>query len=142
MTRSPSAVARAVPGGIDDWVESYRRSWQDGDEDLISSLYTEDAVYRSSPFRQPFVGQDEIRAYWRRNAGAQYRKQVRFGTPFLSSGDRAVVEWWTTMVDDEEAVTLPGVLLLQFAADGRCSELREYWHVQPGEAEPYAGWGQ
>jgi hypothetical protein len=47
------------------------------------------------------------------------------------------------VVDDDgrKAVTLPGCLLLRFEADGRWNDLREYWHVEPGTREPFAGWG-
>ena len=45
------------------------------------------------------------------------------------------------MLDGDEEVTLPGCLLLLFAADGRCRELREYWHLEPGRREPPPGWG-
>jgi hypothetical protein len=40
------------------------------------------------------------------------------GRPFVD-GSRVAVEWWTTMVDDGDEVTLPGCLLLTFEADGR-----------------------
>ena len=63
------------------------------------------------------------------------------GRPFVD-GERAAVEWWATMVDpDDGEVTLPGCLLLRFAPDGRCSDLREYWHLQEGRVEPHDGWG-
>ena len=45
------------------------------------------------------------------------------------------------MVDEDEAVTLPGCLLLRFEVDGRCTDLREYWHVERGTREPFDGWG-
>ena len=122
------------------WIEAYGRAWETGDENLMVSLFTEDANYRSSPFREPFRGHDEIRAYSHRNAGTQRDKRVRMGRPFVD-GNRVAVEWWTTMVDGGEAVTLPGCLLLRFEADGRCSDLREYWHVEPGTREPFADWG-
>jgi hypothetical protein len=123
-----------------EWIERYGRAWETADADLIVSLFTEDARYRSSPFRAPYRGHGEIRAYWRRGAGTQRNTRVRMGTPFVD-GRRVAVEWWTTMVDEGEEVTLPGCLLLRLDADGRCSELREYWHVQPGIHEPFAGWG-
>jgi hypothetical protein len=41
-----------------------------------------------------------------------------------------------------EEITIPGCLLLRFAPDGRCEELREYWHVEPGRYEPPDGWGR
>lgn len=111
-----------------------------GDDELMALLFTEHANYRSAPFREPFRGHDEIRAYARRTAATQRDKHVRMGRPFVD-GSRVAVEWWTTMIDDAEAVTLPGCLLLRFAADGRCSELREYWHFEPGRREPFAGCG-
>jgi hypothetical protein len=126
---------------VEEWAERYGQAWEDADEDAIAALFTEDAVYRSAPFREPFRGEAELRGYWRRGAGVQKQVRVRMGTPFVD-GERAAVEWWTTMYDpDDGEVTLPGCLLLRFASDGRCSELREYWHVQPGRHEPHDGWG-
>jgi SnoaL-like domain len=104
------------------------------------SLFSEGASYRSSPFREPFSGHDEIRAYWRRGAGTQRETRVRMGRPFVD-GARVAVEWWTTMIDDGGQVTLPGCLLLHFDDDGRCDDLREYWNVAPGRQDPFAGWG-
>ena len=46
------------------------------------------------------------------------------------------------MIDpDEGEITLPDcllllLLLLRFAADGRCRDLWEYWQVQPGRHRP------
>ena len=37
---------------------------------------------------------------------------------------------------------LPGCLLLRFARDGRCYDLWDYWHVQPGRQDPRPGWGR
>jgi hypothetical protein len=107
-----------------DWIEGYARAWEQDDADLLLTLFTEDASYRSSPFREPNRGHDGIRAYWTRAAGTQ------------------TGVWWTTMDDaDDGTVTLPGCLLLQFAPDGRCFDLREYWNVEAGTAEPHEGWG-
>lgn len=123
-----------------EWIGSYGEAWETADEDLIASLFTEDAGYRSSPFREPYRGREEIRAYWRRAAGSQRETRVRMGSPF-GEGNRVAVEWWTTMVDDGGEVTLPGCLLLWFAADGRCADLREYWNLERGRRAPFAGWG-
>lgn len=122
------------------WIEAYGRAWETGDDDLMVSLFTEGASYRCAPFREPLRGHDEIRAYARRNAGAQRDTHVRMGRPFID-GSRVAVEWWTTMIENSQAVTLPGCLLLRFEGDGHCSELREYWHLEAGTHEPFAGWG-
>jgi ketosteroid isomerase-like protein len=123
-----------------EWIAAYGRAWEEGDVDAAVSLFTEDAVYRSHPFRPPHVGHDAIRAYWTGATSEQEAVSVAFGEP-MAAGRRAAVEWWTRMRQEGEDVTLPGCLVLRFAADGRCEELREYWHVEPGLAEPPPGWG-
>jgi hypothetical protein len=125
---------------LSEWIDGYARAWETADEDLIASLFTEHASYRSSPFREPFRGHTEIRGYWRRGAGSQRETRVCMGRPFVD-GRRVAVEWWTTMIDDGEQVTLPGCLLLRFESDGRCSDLREYWNVDNSRHEPFPGWG-
>ncbi len=123
-----------------DWINRYAAAWERADEDLIVSLFTEDATYRSSPFRDPHRGHAEIRRYWRAAAGSQRGTRVRMGTPFVDH-DRVAVEWWATMIDDGDALTLPGCLLLRLAPDGRCRDLREYWNVDKRHHDPFAGWG-
>lgn len=124
-----------------EWVEAYARAWREQDADAVVSLFTDDAEYRSSPFREPSVGSEAIRTYWTRATSTQEDADVRMGTPIVA-GNRVVVEWWATMRDEGEEITLPGCLLLRFAPDGRCEALREYWHVEPGRHEPHAGWGE
>lgn len=126
---------------LPDWIRGYATAWETADEELLLSLFTEEATYRSSPFREPHHGHDEIRAYWRRAAGGQRETRVRMGAPFIG-GERVAVEWWTTMVEDGERLTLAGCLLLRFAHDGRCAELREYWNLESGHREPFPGWGR
>ena len=124
-----------------DWIDCYRRAWEENDADLLVTLFSEDASYRSSPFREPNVGHDAIRAYWARAAGTQRNVEVRLGEPVVE-GNLVAVEWWTTLEDAEDGmITLPGCLLLQFGPDGRCSDLREYWNVEEGRREPHEGWG-
>jgi ketosteroid isomerase-like protein len=124
------------------WLESYRRAWEEGDVEAFVQLFTEDAIYHSHPFREPHLGHDGIRAYAGGATGTQEQVEVRFGEPIVE-GIRAAAEWWATMDDAADGeVTLPGCLVLRFAADGRCEELREYWHLEPGRHEPRSGWGR
>jgi ketosteroid isomerase-like protein len=123
-----------------EWLEAYRRAWAEADVETAVALFTEDAVYRSSPFREPSVGHDGIRAYWAGATAKQEAVRVRIGEPIVA-GDRVAAEWWATMRDEGEEITLPGCLVLRFAADGRCEELREYWHVEAGRRDPPVGWG-
>ena len=126
---------------VAEWIAAYERAWREKEADGVVRLFTEDAVYRSSPFREPSIGHDGIRSYWRRATGSQEKVELRFGQPVVE-GNRAAVEWWGTMRDDGEEITLPGILVLRFAADGRCEELRECWAVQSGRIDPPPGWGR
>ena len=123
-----------------DWLEAYRRAWEAADVEAAVALFTDDAVYRSHPFREPHVGREGIRRYWAGAMSGQANVSVAFGEP-VAAGRHAAVEWWTRMHQQGEDVTLPGCLVLRFAADGRCEELREYWHIEPGLHEPPPGWG-
>ena len=105
---------------LEQWVDRYRRAWETADADQVVDLFTPDASYRSSVFRDPYIGSDAIRQYWQRGADGQREVAVHIGRPVITSG-RVAVEWWTTMIDpDYGEITLPGCLLLRFAPDGRC----------------------
>ena len=128
-------------GDFERWLEAYRRAWEDADADAVVELFTEDAIYRSSPFHEPHVGSDAIHAYWSRAVGGQTERRVLIGRPIVED-DRAAAEWWTTFVDSQgEPATLPGILFLRFGPGRRCVELREAWSREPGIRPPHDGWG-
>lgn len=141
------ALALDVPG----WIAAYGRAWREKDADAAAVLFTENAVYRSSPFREPHRGRAGIREYWRAETADQAELTLLFGEP-LVSGNRVAVEWWAMMTDrgwaesegaTDARLTLPGCLVLSFDDTGLCEELREYWHVVFGEPlTPPVGWGQ
>ena len=56
-------------------------------------------------------------------------------------GERVVVEFCTAMRSGGQPVTLAGCLLLDFAPDGRCRRLREYWNFAEETRQPPAVWG-
>jgi ketosteroid isomerase-like protein len=134
-------VGSLTVSDVAEWLEGYRRAWEEGDADAAAALFTDDAVYRSSPFREPHVGTDGIRDYWIGATSRQSNCRVLIGRPIVE-GNRVAVEWWTTYADAEAGErTLPGILFLRFAPDGRCEELRETWHREDGTHPPHPGWG-
>ena len=126
--------------GVDEWLEAYRVAWERADADAAAALFTDDAIYWSSPFREPHRGHDGIREYWSIATATQTGARVQMGRP-ISEGNRTAAEWWATMRDDGDEITLPGILFLRFAPDGRCEELRETWMLAEGILEPHPGWG-
>lgn len=125
---------------VAEWIEAYGRAWRERDADAAAALFTDDAVYRAHPLREPHRGREGIHAYWSGATSKQEDLDLRFGTPIVAGG-RAAVEWWAQMSSDGEEVTMPGILYLRFAPDGRCSELREAWNAEEGRTPPPDGWG-
>ena len=124
-----------------DWIERYRRAWEERDPEAAAALFTPDASYRSSPFREPpHLGHEGVVVYWAEATSTQEEVVVEMGEP-LVDGNHAAVEWWTRMRNGGEEITLVGCLLLRFAPDGRCEDLREYWNFESGLVPPHEGWG-
>lgn len=129
-----------TPESVEQWAEAYRVAWETADSRAAADLFTEDGTYRNDIYQDPNRGKDGVVAYWEGVTSAQSDVTVRMGKPFVD-GDRAVVEFWTTMRVDGEPVTVTGSLLLTFSADGLCSSLREYWNFKEGHANPPGEWG-
>ena len=124
-----------------EWADRYARAWEDADDEAAGALFTDDATYRSDPFREAYRGREAIRGYWREVTARQKDVQIVIGRTMVD-GDRALVEWWTQMDSEGTPVTLPGALLLDLAEDGRCRALRECWNVEAGSrVSPPDDWG-
>jgi ketosteroid isomerase-like protein len=126
---------------VDEWVERYRQAWVDADEEAAASLFTDDGVYQWHLLQPASTGHDGVREYWRNVCSTQSEVDVRMGRPFVD-GERVAVEFWTRMKNEGQPVTVLGCMLLRFADDGRCEELREYWHFEQGDHEAPALWGK
>jgi hypothetical protein len=125
---------------VESWLEGYRRAWEEKDSDAAAGLFTEDATYRSNIFEEPYRGQRGVFDYWSTVTSTQSSARVAMGRPYVD-GNRVAVEWWTTMSSDGADITLPGCLLLEFAEDGRCRRLHEYWQIAEGTLAPPPEWG-
>jgi len=123
-----------------EWLGLMRRAWRDRDPEAAAALFTDDAVYRSEPFRSPLVGRSEIADYWKSATSRQSEIEVSFGDP-LVDGDRVAVESWSVTTENGRPATDAGGLFLRFE-DGRCSELREYWNLADGVVAVPQGWGK
>lgn len=125
------------------WLAAYHQAWITRDAAGVARLFTADATYQSHPFRSPYRGRTAIEDYWQQATASQEDLDLRWGNAVVA-GNHMAVEWWATMRDAQAGeLTLPGCLLVRFAADGLCEELREYWHVEMGSRiAPPAGWGR
>ncbi|MGH3263226.1 MAG: nuclear transport factor 2 family protein [Trebonia sp.] len=128
---------------VQEWADAYAHAWETKDPEAVARLFTENSAYHDHPFGDPHVGQPGVHAYWEGVTEAQEDVHVALGNPIVSADSRhAAVEFWVTMLKQGAETTLTGILVLKFAADGRCEMLREAWHFNEGREHPYAGWGE
>jgi ketosteroid isomerase-like protein len=126
---------------VKEWIETYERAWNERDDSLAASLFTEDGVYCSHLLQPPAIGQEGVAEYWRTVTATQSEVDARLGEP-IQSGSKVAVEFWTRMKNAGEPVTVAGCMLLRMANDGRCEELREYWFFEPADHAPPEIWGR
>jgi hypothetical protein len=122
------------------WAEAYRVAWEQASSEGAAALFAEDATYRDNIYEEPHRGQGGIVDYWEVVTSGQSNVTVRMGDPVVA-GNRANVEFWTTMDGEGSPITLAGCLLLDFDDSGRCTALREYWQIAEGARQPPDGWG-
>jgi len=125
---------------VNRWIRNYTKAWLKKDAKAIASLFAEDATYHSHPFRPVTHGKKSILDYTLGALDVGQVYEVRFGKPVVE-GSRAAVEYWTTMKEKVEDVTLAGCVMLHFAKNGLCRELRDYWVLQTGKVQVPANWG-
>jgi ketosteroid isomerase-like protein len=112
-------------------VDSFARGWSKGQIDLISSIFTANAVFVETPFGDPLQGAEAIRRYWSDIPANQSEITVSTGEifvagPWFATEFKAVFRRRRT----GEWIEAKGALFCETEA-GRVSELRMYWHRRP-----------
>ena len=97
--------------------------------ELLAELFSEDAVYRMSPYEEPARGLAAIGALWERErVGHDERFELRSEVVAVE-GETAVARIEVAYATGAEYRDL---WVLGFAADGRCREFEE-WPFWPGQ---------
>jgi ketosteroid isomerase-like protein len=121
------------------WARVWQRAWPAKDVEAITALYADDAQYRALVLREPELGIAGVRAYLERIFDEEDGIECRFGDP-VSQGDRAAVEWWSSWVEAGQALTMAGVTVLRFDADGMVVDHRDYWNQADHRVPPFDQW--
>jgi nuclear transport factor 2 (NTF2) superfamily protein len=123
------------------WARVWHDAWQAHDTDAVVMLYAPGARLSTEAFRQPFDGQEGVRQYVAHAFAEERDPRVWVGEPIVT-GDRAAIEWWAAVIENDLEITLAGVSVLRFDSTGLVIEQWDSWNQGEGLREPPAGWGQ
>lgn len=134
---------------IEEFMQGYRRAWEQRDEKLFCALFAEDGVYHNTPFAEQ-RGHAAMAAYWQR---VKLQEDIALTYEIVARTANAGVAHWhvTYQVASEELfriwaassgtnllarkpgdplprLALDGILQAGFDAGGRCRTCRLWWH--------------
>jgi SnoaL-like domain len=118
------------------WIDAWDRAWHAKNPAPLAAVYAENVVFRSHPFREP---QSPL-VYARSAFDEEGDELDLWWNEPIAVGERAVVEWWATLSENGEPVTLAGASVLTFQGDGRVIDQHDYWAIAPGHARPWPEW--
>ena len=111
------------------WVERYVAAWESSEPGDIGALFTDDARYFTAPYREPWVGREEIAERWiavgDEPDGWTFEFEVESHT-----GATAYVRGRTVYADPPVAYS--NLWRITLEPDGRCSEFVEWWMDEGG----------
>jgi ketosteroid isomerase-like protein len=126
-----SAVSISEPDVV-AWIDRYIDVWKSGDDSRVKELFSDDAEYFPDPFATPRHGHASIAEYWRITGDAPDAFEAHY-KPLVIAGDLAIVTGFSRYFDDSRSridKEYGNIFVLRFAADGRCSEYREWYMVR------------
>ena len=137
---SPASLAADSAGlsmaELSAWLDAYGDAWESRDADKAANLFAEDSTYQVTPYEDAHTGQDGVRQYWAGVTAGQ--RNVVFEYQALSvTGSTGIAHWSASFAvgPDDVHLELDGIFVLKFDANGKCTELREWWHLKSPGAE-------
>ncbi len=139
---------------IAEFMQSYKRAWENSDENLLASLFAPDGCYRNTPFAVQ-QGHEAIKHYWQRT---KLQTDIHLSYDVLQQhATGGIAHWHTTyqvtsedmfkmwaastgtnMLSRKDGDPLPrlaldGIAIVEFNTDGLCRDLRLWWHSRIDE---------
>lgn len=112
------------------WMSEYGRASRENDPQASAELFSQDAKYYETPFDEPMVGREVVYQYW--NQDAQNLKDKESSYEILSITDNLGIARWQskfTVIETGKHIVLDCIFLVEFDADRKCSQFREWWHL-------------
>ena len=121
---------------ISRWLAGYEAAWRTPGTEGLAGLFTDDVVYRQSPYEAPVIGLDAVGRMWD-EARDGPDEGFTLATGILAvDGDTAVVRAEVHYAEPDQEYR--DLWIIQLGDDGRCREFEE-WPYWPGR--PYTTGG-
>lgn len=119
---------------VADWIAAYERAWRAPGTAALAGVFTEDAVYRQSPYTGPVTGLPAIGRMWEaeRDGPAEV---FRLAADIVAVDREVAVIRAGVWYGDPVTQEYRDLWVARFAPDGRCAWFEE-WPFWPGQ--PYA----
>ena len=116
---------------VQEWLDRYIAAWSASDQDAISGLFSDDAVYSYRPWdseEHSVTGAEAISASWLENPDDPSTWEAEYSA-YAVDGDKAVALGHTRyFATDAHAERLyHNAFVLRFDEDGRCSHFNEFF---------------
>jgi len=116
------------------WMDEYGRAWEARDPQAAAKLYAESGTYQVTPFVEPMRGRAAILEYWAHVA--QTQENIQFGYEILAlAPEHGIARWWASfvIVPPQLKTKLDGIFVIALDENGKCAQLREWWHKHQTE---------
>lgn len=111
---------------LERWMEGYVTAWQSNDPQLVTDLFSEDAVYDPQTADGELHGRAEIVEWWL-GVGDDPDNWDFEWLPLVETDDLAVVTGRTRY--QEPAASYRNLFVIRFDEEGRCRDFTE-WYIE------------
>jgi len=121
---------------LSEWLRRYFHAWVTNDPAEVAALFSEDAVYYYSPFKEPSRGRTDIVEKWVSDPEGQSDITTQFET-LAVEGNLGIAHWnvkFRSHAGKTRRNEADGILLLHFNSELECTEHREWFSHR--EIEP------
>lgn len=118
------------------WLEAYERAWRASDGRAAMELFAEDALYYTSPFREPWRGRAAIADNWDRDEADRDGFDFEF-EPIAVTSDTGVARCRVAYPAREgsAAQEYSDIWVVRFDPEGRATEFTEWWVTRGPDTE-------
>lgn len=126
---APARSVVPVTSTLDLWLMAWGKAWDNGDAAAAANLFADDASYSTGPFEESIRGRAAMEKYWTTVMAKQKDSKAEI-IPLAHLGDVGVAHLRATTFNIEAGrhEVLDGVMVLALDRDGRCTDLRGWWH--------------